>query len=65
MAAGFPVPDGVVATAHALGGAFTGLQDDAIVPGSLERWLGEALERLGPGPVVVRSSADAEDLADR
>jgi phosphohistidine swiveling domain-containing protein len=64
MAAGFPVPDGVVLTAHALGGAFIELQDDATVPVSLERWLVEALERLGPGAVAVRSSAVAEDLAD-
>jgi pyruvate,water dikinase len=64
MAAGFPVPDGVVLTADALGGTFTGLQDDATVPVSLERWLGEALERLGPGPVAVRSSGIAEDLAE-
>jgi phosphohistidine swiveling domain-containing protein len=63
MAAGFPVPDGVVLTADALGGAFTG-QDDATVPASLAHWLGEALERLGPGPVAVRSSGIAEDLAD-
>jgi phosphohistidine swiveling domain-containing protein len=64
MAAGFPVPDGVVLTAGALGGAFTGLQDDAPVPVSIERWIREALERLGPGPVAVRSSGIAEDLAD-
>jgi rifampicin phosphotransferase len=64
MAAGFPVPDGVVLTAQALGDALTGLPDDAAVPSSLERWLTEALERVGPGPVVVRSSGIAEDLAD-
>jgi phosphohistidine swiveling domain-containing protein len=64
MAAGFPVPDGVVLTADALGGAFSGLQDDAAVPPSLERWLTEGLERLGPGRVAVRSSGIAEDLAD-
>jgi rifampicin phosphotransferase len=64
VAAGFPVPDGVVLTAQALGDALTGLPDDAAVPSSLERWLTEALERLGPGPVVVRSSGIAEDLAD-
>jgi phosphohistidine swiveling domain-containing protein len=63
MAAGFPVPDGVVLTADALGDAFTGLRDDAAVPVSIERWVGEVLERLGPGPVAVRSSAIAEDLA--
>jgi pyruvate,water dikinase len=64
MAAGFPVPDGVVLTAVALGEAFSGSQDDAAVPVSLERWVTEALERLGPGPLAVRSSAIAEDLAE-
>lgn len=64
LAAGFPVPDGVVLTAQALGEAFSGAQDDAAVPVSLERWVREALERLGPGPVAVRSSGIAEDLAD-
>ena len=64
MAAGFPVPDGVVLTAQALGDALTGVPDDVPVPSSLERWVTEALERLGPGPVAVRSSGIAEDLAD-
>jgi phosphohistidine swiveling domain-containing protein len=64
MAAGFRVPDGVVLTAHALDDALTGRQDNASVRVSVERLIGEALERLGPGPVAVRSSALAEDLAD-
>ena len=64
MAAGFPVPDGIVLTAAALGLAFTGLQDEAGVPPLLEGWLSEVLERVGPGPVAIRSSALAEDLAD-
>jgi phosphohistidine swiveling domain-containing protein len=63
-AAGFPVPDGVVVTADALAGAFAGRQDDPTVPVSVERMVGQALERLGPGPVAVRSSAIAEDLAE-
>jgi phosphohistidine swiveling domain-containing protein len=63
MAAGFPVPDGVVLTADALGHALSALQDDTRVPPSLERSIGEVLERLGPGPVAVRSSGIAEDLA--
>jgi pyruvate,water dikinase len=64
MAAGFRVPDGVVLTADALAGALTGLRDDATVSPSLERWITEAFERLGPGRVAVRSSAIAEDLAE-
>jgi phosphoenolpyruvate synthase/pyruvate phosphate dikinase len=63
MAAGFPVPGGIVLTADALGRAFAGPQDAASVP-LLEGWVSEVLERLGPGPVAVRSSALAEDLAD-
>jgi phosphohistidine swiveling domain-containing protein len=64
MAAGFPVPDGIVLTADALGRAFSDRQDNATAPLLLESWLNEVLERLGPGPVAVRSSALAEDLAD-
>ena len=52
--AGFPVPDGFVLA----GTAVTDL-DRADV----RQALGQALDALGPGPVSVRSSAVAEDLA--
>jgi pyruvate,water dikinase len=61
LAAGFPVPEGVVVTTSALArqaqGAATGFPDD--LRSTLER----AVARLG-WPVAVRSSGVAEDLAD-
>jgi phosphohistidine swiveling domain-containing protein len=64
MAADFPVPDGIVLTAEALGRVLIGLQGEATAPLSLKGWTSEVLGRLGPGPVAVRSSSLVEDLAD-
>src|SRR6266542_3923533 len=66
LAAGFPVPDGVVVTAAALSEAFAGWDEariDVTLPTPMEP-LRDALAQLGGGPFAVRSSALAEDLAD-
>ncbi|MFI9839337.1 PEP/pyruvate-binding domain-containing protein [Nonomuraea sp. NPDC051941] len=75
MAAGFPVPDGHVVTADALGQALraNGLDDhassDQVREAALPEDLSEALRRVaaeyGDVPLAVRSSATAEDLGDR
>jgi pyruvate,water dikinase len=67
LAAGFPVPDGVVVTAATLSDAFGGPHaalTDRALPTAIEESLRDALEQLGGGPFAVRSSALAEDLAD-
>jgi rifampicin phosphotransferase len=67
LAAGFPVPDGVVVTAAALSEAFAGRDEariDVTLPTAMEESLRDALAQLGGGPFAVRSSALAEDLAD-
>ncbi|GAA4902199.1 phosphoenolpyruvate synthase [Actinomycetospora succinea] len=72
--AGLPVPDGVVLTTEAYAVAAAGI--DVGSPGVQEAFLGLAVPSevaaevraayagLGWGPVAVRSSATAEDLAD-
>src|ERR1700749_277459 len=54
-AAGFPVPDGFV--------VLTGARQAD--PTTLAAEVAAALHALGDGPVAVRSSGVAEDLADR
>lgn len=63
QAAGLPVPPGFVIPADVADGPTS---DDADHAGLLERLrpdVADALARLGEGPVAVRSSAVAEDLA--
>lgn len=65
---GFPVPDGFVVTtaalAAALAGAEPGVAVDALpLPDELVEQVGAALEKMGDGPVAVRSSGVSEDLA--
>ena len=72
--AGLPVPDGVVLTTGAYAAVAAGI--DVRAPGVQEAFLGRAVPAevaveiraayagLGGGPVAVRSSATAEDLAD-
>lgn len=65
LAAGFPVPDGFAVTTGALAAA-TGdgpWTPDTPLPAGLAGELAGALERIGGGPVAVRSSGVAEDLA--
>jgi rifampicin phosphotransferase len=57
--AGFAVPDGFVLPAPALEGVFA-----TNFAGELLGWVQEALDRLGPGPVAVRSSGVTEDGED-
>jgi pyruvate,water dikinase len=59
--AGFPVPDGVVVTTEAL--AHTLQVEAAPLPGEVSAAVAAAAERLGSGPLAVRSSGVDEDLA--
>ena len=59
-ASGFPVPDGFVVTTAACDRIAAG----ADFPQELRARIGAHLDRLGPGPVAVRSSGTAEDLGD-
>ena len=72
--AGFPVPPGMVLTTAALDAALAGAEPtstavrDLPLPDTVTGALVEALAALtgtGGGPVAVRSSGVAEDLADR
>lgn len=66
--AGFHVPDGFVVTADALADALRAAGPGARIaalplPAALTGQVTAALDRLGAGPVAVRSSGVAEDLA--
>lgn len=63
QAAGLPVPPGFVIPAGTAGGSTTDKADHAGPRGRLRSAVADALARLGEGPVAVRSSAVAEDLA--
>ncbi|MEU0566614.1 PEP/pyruvate-binding domain-containing protein [Nonomuraea sp. NPDC005983] len=58
--AGFPVPDGFVVTTDALEAGLAGTE--VPLPEGLAADLAAGLDRLGGGPVAVRSSSVAEDL---
>ena len=60
--AGFPVPDGFVLTTHAFALAAGAPRGSPVPPAVAEAAL-KAYAALGSGPVAVRSSATAEDLA--
>ncbi|GAA0929428.1 PEP/pyruvate-binding domain-containing protein [Nonomuraea longicatena] len=60
---GLPVPDGFVVTTAAYGLVASATEiADVELPAELRKELVGAYERLGGGPVAVRSSATAEDL---
>lgn len=66
--AGFQVPDGFVVTTEALADALRAAEPGVEIvalplSGALTRQVTAALERLGDGPVAVRSSGISEDLA--
>jgi pyruvate,water dikinase len=63
--AGFAVPDGFVLRTGAQGDAGGHAFGGVPVPAAIRAELADALEALGGGPVAVRSSGVAEDLADR
>lgn len=60
VSAGAPVPDGFVVTAA----AGLAIASAGAVPDDVARAVRRELARLGEGPLAVRSSALAEDLAD-
>ena len=59
-ASGFPVPDGFVITTAACDRILAGPD----IPPDIWTKIRAHLDRLGPGPVAVRSSGTAEDLGD-
>ncbi len=70
-AAGHPVPEGIVLTAEAFrrvcgdgGDADPEAVRRTELPAGVEEAVLKVFARLGPGPLAVRSSAVAEDLAD-
>lgn len=62
-AAGFPVPEGVVVTTEAWEAAHSGGASAASLPPQVYAALETAVAALGDGPLAVRSSGVAEDLA--
>lgn len=62
-AAGFPVPEGVVVTTEAWEAAHRDGASPAFLPTQVYAALEAALAGLGDGPLAVRSSGVAEDLA--
>nr|MBA3534426.1 hypothetical protein [Ardenticatenales bacterium] len=70
LRAGFPVPDGVVLTTVAYqtfveaNGLSPTIFEQSPIPAKITSAILTAYQELGSGPVAVRSSATAEDLAE-
>ncbi|HZD04602.1 MAG TPA: PEP/pyruvate-binding domain-containing protein, partial [Longimicrobiales bacterium] len=67
---GFPVPEGMVLTTHAFRDALAPLERPGVeaggslpLPPPVETALLRVIDLMGPGPLAVRSSSPAEDLA--